>query len=179
MVTATPALLPAPTRDHCQGSQGAPVALLEYGDYECPYCAAAHPIVKNMQSRLGEHLLFGFRHFPLTEVHPHAETAARLAEAAALQGQFWCVHDNLFANRALVVAGRFDPIVPACDLDGQRTSDDMASPAVSNRLREDFISGIRGGVNGTPTFFVNGARFDGSWQDGELERLLLSAVLGR
>src|SRR5438046_7506237 len=101
--------LPMPDRDHIQGPSDAPIKLLEYGDYECPYCGEAHPIVKEIQRRLGDQLCFVFRHFPLTQVHPHAEHAAEAAEAAAGQGKFWQMHDTLFEHQQTLDADHLLP----------------------------------------------------------------------
>jgi protein-disulfide isomerase len=167
-------VLPLSERDHMQGGSTASVALIEYGDYECPFCAAAHPIVKDAQERLGDRLLFAFRNFPLTEIHPHAEPAARMAEAADFQGKFWPMHDALFENHGLVVSGNLASIAGLVGLDHRRLAKDIVRPEISQRLREDFLSGVRSGVNGTPTFFIDGVRYDGPREDGGLLRALFA-----
>jgi protein-disulfide isomerase len=173
MRTAVPTLvLPLSERDHVQGSAEPAVTLVEYGDYECPVCAAAHPTVKDAQERLGDALLFAFRNFPLTEIHPHAEPAARMAEAAAFQGKFWQTHDALFENHGLVIRGNLAAIAGLVGLDERRLAKDIIRPEISQRLREDFLSGVRSGVNGTPTFFIDGVRYDGPREDGALLRAL-------
>lgn len=158
----------SPDRDHIRGPVNAPVTLLEYGDYECPYCGAAHPIVNAVQARMGDELRFVFRHFPLTTVHPHAERAAEAAEAAGAQGKFWKMHDTLYDNQRQLA----DPFLPASaraiGLDLDRFSRDLAQHTHAAKVREDFMSGVRSGVNGTPSFFINGVRHDGPWDFANL-----------
>jgi protein-disulfide isomerase len=156
-------------RDHIQGPAEAPLTLVEYGDYECPYCGAAYPIVKEVQSRLGDRLRFVFRNFPITTSHPHAERAAEAAEAAASQGKFWEMHDLLYENQKRLEDPDLHRYAEQLGLDVQAFDDDLASGALTGRVREDFMSGVRSGVNGTPTFYINGLRYDG---DYELENLL-------
>ena len=136
--------------------------------YECPHCGAAYPIVKRIQEELGDDLRFVFRNFPLSETHPHALRAAQAAEAAALQGRFWEMHDTLFENQQRLGEVQLHRYAGAIGLDVQRFVLDLDSEAVAARVRSDFLSGVRGGVNGTPTFFVNGARYDRSWDHDAL-----------
>jgi protein-disulfide isomerase len=157
------------TRDHIQGPAGAPVTLVEYGDYECPYCGAAYPIVKEVQSRLGDRLQFVFRNFPITTSHPHAERAAEAAEAAASQGRFWEMHDQLYENQQHLEDADLHRYAEKLGLDVASFDRDLADGAQAARVHEDFMSGVRSGVNGTPTFYINGVRYDGSY---ELESLL-------
>ncbi len=169
MVSHAPTLvLPVTERDHIEGSMNAPVILVEYGDYECPYCGAAYPIVKEVQRRMRENLCFAFRNFPLTEIHPHAGEAAQAAEAADLQGKFWPMHDALFEQQELVRSGAIERLAAGIKLDMSRFAEDASSAALVKRVREDFMSGVRSGVNGTPTFFINGARYDRAWDLPEL-----------
>jgi formate-nitrite transporter family protein len=153
--------LPVGDRDHAQGSDEAPITLLEYGDYQCPYCGAAHPVVKRLQHNLGPRLRFVFRNFPLTSVHRHAYRAAQAAEAAARQGKFWEMHDWIFEHQDSLE--RDDLLDAARDLhlDVAIFKAHLPLPEISARINEDFHSGMRSGVNGTPTFFVNGARYNG------------------
>ena len=159
---------PVGPHDHAQGSLEARITLVEYGDYECPHCGAAYPIVKRIQEELGDDLRFVFRNFPLSETHPHALRAAQAAEAAALQGRFWEMHDTLFENQQRLGEVQLHRYAGAIGLDVQRFVLDLDSEAVAARVRSDFLSGVRGGVNGTPTFFVNGARYDRSWDHDAL-----------
>ena|ERR1043166_4557043 len=154
-------VVPVAQRDHIQGPIGAPLALLEYGDYECPYCGDAYPIVKLVQKRLGDRLCFAFRNFPLVNSHPHAEHAAEAAEAAGAQGKFWEMHDMLFENQNALEDEDLARYAEALRLDASRLSSEVAAGTYSGRVREDFKSGARDGVNGTPTFFVNGVLYDG------------------
>jgi protein-disulfide isomerase len=156
------AKVPDQTRDHIQGSIDAPVALLEYGDYECPFCGEVQPIVREIQRRLGDALCFAFRHFPLTNVHPHAEHAAEAAEAAGEQGNFWAMHETLFTNQNALDDESLAEYAAALGLDEMRLIREVVSGAYAGRIREDFRNGVRAGVNGTPCFFINGKRYDGS-----------------
>ena len=164
----------ADDRDHVQGSADAPVTLVEYGDYECPYCGAAYPIVKRIQRRLADRLRFVFRNFPITTSHPHAEAAAEAAEAAAVQGRYWEMHDRLFDNQRNLTAADVRSYAEELQLDLVRFDDELARHTHADRVREDFMSGVRSGVNGTPTFFINGTRHDGPFDYqtllGALER---------
>jgi protein-disulfide isomerase len=154
--------LPVAGRDHVQGPADAPIALIEYGDYECPYCGEAYPIVKAIQQRLGERLCFAFRNFPLINAHPHAQHAAEAAEAAGVQGKFWEMHDLLFENQDALEDEDLAEYASDLGLDARRLIGEVLSGAHIVRVREDFRSGARGGVNGTPTFFINGTRYDGA-----------------
>jgi len=156
-----PLTLPDPERDHIQGSTDAPIKLLEYGDYECPFCADAHAMVKEIQRQLGDGLLFAFRNFPLANIHPHAEHAAEAAEAAGEQGNFWAMHDLLFENQTALDDDDLAGYASKLNLDATRLMREVAAGVYAARIREDFKSGVRGGVNGTPTFFINGERYDG------------------
>jgi protein-disulfide isomerase len=153
---------PDPERDHISGSTNGSINLLEYGDYECPFCADVQPIVKEIRRRLGDNLLFAFRHFPLTNIHPHSEHAAEAAESAGAQGNFWGMHDLLFENQTALEDENLAAYATGLGLDETRLIREVTSGAYAARIREDFKSGVRGGVNGTPTFFINGERYDGA-----------------
>ncbi len=153
--------LPIAGRDHVQGPIDAPIVLLEYGDYECPYCGAAYPVVKAIQERLGDRLCFAFRNFPLVNSHPHAEHAAEAAEAAGAQGKFWEMHDMLYENQTALEDEDLAQYAADLGLDA-RLINEVVAGAHAARVREDFRSGARGGVNGTPAFFINGVRYDGA-----------------
>jgi protein-disulfide isomerase len=152
---------PVEGRDHIQGNTKAAITLLEYGDYECPYCGEAYPIVKEIQERLGEKLCFAFRNFPLANSHPHAVHAAEAAEAAAAQGEFWEMHDLLFENQDALEDEHLAEYATALNLDAKRLVREVQSGTHEERVKEDFKSGTRAGVNGTPSFFINGERYDG------------------
>ena len=161
--------LPVSERDHVQGPATALVTLVEYGDYECPYCGQAHPIVKELQERLGDRLRFVFRNFPLTNAHPHAAHAAEAAEAAAAQGKFWEMHDYLYEHQRTLDDPRLLQAAAQLGLDTARFQQEMGAHTHAARVREDFLSGVRSDVNGTPSFFVNGVRHDESY---DLETLV-------
>jgi protein-disulfide isomerase len=161
-VSKTNPTLPAAGRDHIQGPIEAPFALVEYGDYQCPYCGDAYPMVKAIQERLGDKLCFAFRNFPLATMHPHAEHAAEAAEAAAEQGKFWEMHDILFENQSALEDDDLAQYAESLGLDSERLMGEVRSGAYALRVKEDFRGGARNGVNGTPTFFVNGVRYDGA-----------------
>jgi protein-disulfide isomerase len=156
--------VPVSERDHMQGSDSARVTLVEYGDYECPYCGAAYPIVKRIQKTMEGDLCFVFRNFPLTETHPHALHAAYAAEAAALQDKFWEMHDLLFENQDALEDDDFLRYAQQLELDTDQFMRDFSSDEVANKVEQDSSSGVRSGVNGTPTFFINGLRYDGSYE---------------
>ncbi len=153
---------PVSARDHAEGPIDAPVTVVEYGDYQCPYCGAAYPVVKRLQKTLGKKLRFVFRNFPLTQVHPYALVAAQAAEAAALQGKFWEMHDLLFEQQTLLKPEILPVWAKRIELNLEQFGSDIKRGVVEKRIREDRRSGICSGVNGTPTFFVNGTRYDGS-----------------
>jgi protein-disulfide isomerase len=154
---------PVSASDHAAGPDDAPVTLVEYGDYECPYCGMAHPIVKRAQRELGNRLRFVFRNFPLAESHPHARLAAQAAEAAAAQGKFWEMHDMLFEHQDALEPEDLTGYAKSLGLDTAQFVRDLEAGTYAKRVRDDFRSGVKSGVNGTPTFFVNGNRYDGSW----------------
>jgi protein-disulfide isomerase len=151
-------------RDHIQGSERARVTLVEYGDYECPYCGAAYPIVKRIQESMGDRLRFVFRNFPISTSHPHAEHAAEAAEAADTQGRFWQMHDRLYENQRRLADDDLREHAATLELDIDLFDKEMAEHVHTARVHEDFMSGVRSGVNGTPTFFINGVRHDGSYE---------------
>jgi protein-disulfide isomerase len=168
--------LPVGDRDHSEGPSDAPLVLVEYGDYQCPYCGAAYPIVKRIQKELGNSLRFVFRNFPITNSHPQAEWAAETAEAAAAQGKFWEIHDFLYENqRFMGDEAYFVKQETKLKLDATRIAREVAKGAYSSRIEEDYMSGIRSGVNGTPTFFISGIRYDGYPEFGPMVSALKTA----
>lgn len=152
---------PVTERDHIRGRLDARVTLLEYGDYECSACADAYPVTEALLDALGDELRFVYRHFPLTNIHPHAERAAAAAEAAAVQGFFWEMNDLLFRNQDALEDDDLVRYAMALHLDSGRFLDDLARNAYADRIRADLSSGARSGVNGTPTFFIDEVRYDG------------------
>ena len=169
---------PVSDRDHAQGPADAVLTLVEYGDYECPHCGRAYPIVKAVQKRLGSRLRFVFRNFPLNNAHPHAQAAAEAAEAAGAQGKFWEMHDVIFENQGALETDDLRRYAEDLGLDVDRFASELDREVYGDRVRADFRSGVRSGVNGTPTFFINGARFDGSWDEPGLLAALQPAGRG-
>ena len=160
--------IPVTSRDHIQGSAGAPVLLVEYGDYECPHCGHAYPIVKQVQRHFGDTLGFVFRNFPLSEAHPHAEVAAEAAEFAGDHQRFWQMHDAIFENQQSLSAELLSSLTQDLGLSAVDLLKALESGKYKPCVREDFAGGIRSGVNGTPTFFINGRRHDGAFEFEDL-----------
>jgi protein-disulfide isomerase len=165
-------------RDHCLGPDNALVTLLEYGDYECPYCGRAYVMIKRIQDYFGDQLRFAYRNFPLTQIHPHAQNAAEAAEAAGVQGRYWEMHDMLYENQTALDDPSLREYALVLELDMERFDDEMMRHVHAPRVREDFMSGVRSGVNGTPTFYVNGIRYDGSWGGDELMTAIEELIEG-
>jgi protein-disulfide isomerase len=153
--------------DHSAGPEDAPITLVEYGDFECPYCGQAYPIVKAVQEQLGDRIRFVFRNFPITGSHPHAEHAAEASEAAAAQNHYWEMHDTLFENQLALEDQNLLEYAENVGLDVNAFRMELESGVYAADVEEDVSSGVRSGVNGTPTFFVNGERFDGNWTDAD------------
>jgi len=168
--------MPVSERDHVQGPSSAPLTLVEYGDYQCPYCGAAYPVVKRLQKKLGKSLRLAFRNFPLTQAHPFAMIAAQSAEAAALQGKFWEMHDLLFEQQDFLEPDIIPLWAKKIGLDLKKFGNDIKQDIVAKRIKEDRQSGIRSGVNGTPTFYINGIRYDGPPDDDALLAALESEL---
>jgi protein-disulfide isomerase len=162
--------IPVSSEDHRQGADDAAVTLVEYGDYECPFCRMAYPVIKRIQKHFGERLRFVFRYFPLRELHPHAQAAAETAEFAGAHGKFWEMHDLLFENQERLGNALFLELAGKLELSAPALTRALEDEEFNARVRADFSSGVRSGVNGTPTFFINGLRHDGP---GEFPELLL------
>jgi protein-disulfide isomerase len=154
--------IPVTSKDHIQGDEAAPVILVEYGDYQCPHCGHAYPIVKKVQKHFGKRLGFVFRNFPLNEIHPNAEAAAETAEFAGANGKFWEMHDAIFENQGSLSLPMLLELAKELGLSDKGLGDALKSREFEARVKSDFIGGARSGVNGTPTFFINGERFDGA-----------------
>jgi protein-disulfide isomerase len=163
--------IPVGSHDHIQGDIKAPVTLVEYGDYECPHCGHAYPIIKRVQKHFGSKLAFVFRNFPLNEIHPNAEAAAESAEFAAANDQFWPMHDALFENQADLGPEMLLRLAQKLKLSPEKLTQALEEGTFRERVRSDFMGGVRSGVNGTPTFFINGQRLDGPW---DYENLLVA-----
>ena len=155
--------VPVGERDHRQGPDDAPITLVEYGDYECPYCGSADPFVRALRRRLGDRLRIVFRNFPRVEIHPHAQHAAEAAEAAAAQGKFWEMHDHLFAHQQALEDADLLRYAGELGLDVARFARDLSEHRYTARVQEDVRSGLASGVSRTPTFFIDGVRQGGSF----------------
>jgi protein-disulfide isomerase len=160
--------VPVDDRDHVLGPEDAPVTLVEYGDFQCPYCARAHPVVQELLRRRTNLMRFAYRHFPLINVHPYAEPAAEAAEAAGQRGRFWPVHDWLFANQDRLSPVALIAALVDMGLDGRAIAREIQEHRFLGKVQSDFTSGIRSGVMGTPTFFINGMRYEGGHSLPEL-----------
>ncbi len=152
---------PVGERDHVEGTADARVTLVEYGDFECPSCGEVYPVIKAVQKAFGSNLRFVFRHFPLRSSHPHALAAATAAEAAAEQGRFWAMHDRLFEHQATLADADLRRHARKIGLDLERFERELSSNHSGGRVLEDISSGARSGVNGTPSLFIDGTRYDG------------------
>ncbi|HET6217049.1 MAG TPA: DsbA family protein [Acidobacteriaceae bacterium] len=155
-------------QDHQQGNPDAPCTLVEYGDYQCPSCGHAYPIIKRVQKHFGKRLLFVFRNFPLTQMHPYAEPAAETAEFAGAHDKFWEMHDLLYENQDRLDDAMLFEQAQKLHLDLAELREALESKEFEPRVRADFSGGVRSGVNGTPTFFLNGQRHDGPYDFNSL-----------
>jgi protein-disulfide isomerase len=170
-------LIPAVnSNDHFWGNPFARIELVEYGDYECPYCGRAYPIVKSIQQRLGDDIKFVFRNFPLRKIHQNAFSAAVATEAAGLQNRFWEMHDIVFENQKVLDDDYILLYAIRIGLNLDRFKNDMEQKLLREKVEKDFESGIRSGVNRTPTFFINGYKYEGEWGGEELYQYLRGQV---
>lgn len=160
--------VPVRSSDHIQGEENAPITLVEYGDYQCPHCGAAYPIVKRVQKHFGKRLCFVFRNFPLVEAHPMAQSAAETAEFAAAHGKFWEMHDAIFENQASLSVEFLPELAEGMSLSGEALVRSLRGREYAEKVRSDFMGGVRSGVNGTPTFFINGYRHDAAFDYEDL-----------
>jgi protein-disulfide isomerase len=154
--------IPVSGQDHIQGNAMAACTLVEYGDYECPNCGAAYPLVKDIQKHFGKRLRFVFRNFPMSRMHPSAQAAAEAAEFAATKGKFWEMHDLLYGNQDRLGVELFTELAKTLKLNPAALQKALDAKTFSERVGTDFSGGVRSGVNGTPTFYVNSERYDGS-----------------
>ena len=167
--------VPVSERDHSQGPASAAITLVQYGDYECPYTRQSTWVVQAIQQQLGNQVCFVYRNFPLTEIHPHALQAALAAEAAAVEGKFWEMHDYIFHHQHTLADGDLAQFAQVVGLDMQRYTQDTAEQRGLPRIEEDVAGGERSGVQGTPTFFINGVMYRGSWEHDALLAALQAA----
>ena len=173
MTQLTPAVN---SKDHISGNPAALIELVEYGDYECPYCGRAYPVIKDIQRKLGSEMKFVFRDFPLSKIHPHAFLAASATEAAALQNKFWEMHDIIFENQKMLDIEHIFLFAKTIRLGMERFQYDIQQNTSTEKVHKDFESGIRSGVNRTPTFFINGEKYNGDWAEGQLLNDLRSRI---
>jgi protein-disulfide isomerase len=155
--------VPVTQHDHSKGPANASVTLVEYGDFECPGCGAAYPIVNLVLQHFGPKLQFVFRHFPLTQVHPNAEPAAESAEFAGAHERFWEMHDGIYENQDRLGPPLLFALAGALELSELELRNALASEKYAPKIKSDFLGGVRSGVNGTPSFFVNGHQHEGSY----------------
>jgi protein-disulfide isomerase len=154
--------VPLTANDHTEGGEDAAVILVEYGDYECPHCGVAYHVIKKLQNHYGDGLRFVFRNFPLAQIHPYAEAAAEAAEFAGANGRFWEMHDGIYEQQQRLDPTLLVEIAQDVGLSVEDLRKSLASHEYAARVREDFLGGVRSGVNGTPAFFINGVRHDGA-----------------
>jgi protein-disulfide isomerase len=160
--------IPVNENDHALGPADAPVTLVEYGDFQCPYCRAAHFYLKNVLATMGNDMRFVFRHMPLTQVHPMAEIAAEAAESAGEQDKFWPMHDVIYENQDLLSPALLAKLAQRLGLDMERFTEDVQTHRFRDKVKQDFMGAVRSGAAGTPTFFINGERFEGNFDDESL-----------
>jgi protein-disulfide isomerase len=164
--------IPVNEHDHVLGPPDAPVTLVEYGDFECPYCRAAHYVVQKVRDNLGDELRFVFRHMPLTQIHPMAELAAEASEAAGAQGQFWPMHDALYEYQPELSPQLITALAERLGLDMERFTEELLTHRYRDKVKQDFMGAVRSGAAGTPTFFINGERYEGSYDEASLTEAL-------
>lgn len=167
--------IPVTEDDHIQGEMNAKVTLVEYGDYECPYCGLAFVVVSRVQKFFGKDLRFVFRNFPLAEMHPNAMNAATTAEYAASLGKFWEMHDILYENQQALAIPDLIGYAKSLGLSGDGLVHAIEHNTFEKKIKDDFMGGVRSGVNGTPTFFINGYRHNGSFEFDDLIAAIGSA----
>lgn len=171
---------PINNTDHVLGSPNAPAELVEYGDFQCPYCGAAFPILQQVKRKMGDRMQFTFRNFPLSEMHEYAQVAAEAAESAAAQGKFWEMHDIIYSNQNDLDVDHLYEWAREIGLNMERFEQDLSEHTYEGKVREDFMGGVRSGVNGTPTLFINGQRYEGPLElNALLERLNEAAEIAQ
>ena len=163
--------------DHMQGSEDASVTLVEYGDYECPHCGLAYHIMKQVQKHYGPELRFVFRNFPLAEIHPHAEPAAEAAEFAGANHSFWEMHDGIYENQQRLNTTLLFELAGIVGLSVTALRHALATHEYAPKVRQDFLGGVRSGVNGTPALFINGVRHDGAYDFEDLTSAIDARLL--
>jgi protein-disulfide isomerase len=169
--------VPVTSKDHVQGSENAAITLVEYGDYQCPFCGRAHRIVKALQKRYGKQLRFVFRNFPLTEIHPLAEPAAEAAEFAGARGMFWQIHDGIYENQDQLSIPFLVELATLHGLSIVGLSNAISDHEFGEKIRQEFLAGARSGVNSTPAFFINDVRHDGPHELDDMVSALETQLL--
>jgi protein-disulfide isomerase len=149
------------SRDHYQGSLTAPIELLQYGDFQCPHCAETYPDIKMLIESLGSDIRFVYRHYPLPNIHSLALEAAVATEAAGFQGKFWYMHDMIFENQKYLLRSSFSSFAREIELDMRTYENNNKHKRLFHKVIHDFESGTKSGVDGTPTFFINGKKYNG------------------
>jgi len=167
---------PFTSTDHYKGSLKSPVQLLEFGDFQCPHCGAAHPMLKKIEKTFGHELLFIFRHFPLSESHPWAQLAAIASEAAGRQGNFWEMFDLIFENQYRLNRELLLGLAKTLHLNIKEFHNDLEDPVLAAKVESDFESGILSGVNGTPSFYINNEKYNGPYTFESLTLALEKAI---
>jgi protein-disulfide isomerase len=167
-------IVPVNDKDHIQGNKNAELTLLEYGDFQCPYCGEAHPVIKQVQKKLGTKMKFVFRNFPLNSIHPYAELAAEAAEAAGAQGKYWEMHDGIYENQESLGQELILNLAEKLELDQKKFVDALEKRIFQTHVKEDFMGGVKSGVNGTPAFFINGKKYEGETTEENLIEALES-----
>lgn len=162
--------------DHTWGNPDALITLVEYGDFQCPHCGRAFPIVKRIKEEMNEQVKVVFRHFPISKIHPQAKPAAVAAEAAALQSEFWKMHDMIFENQRRLNNNSLLEYATALGLDMNRFTNDINDADLLIKVEHDFMSGLRSGVNATPSFFINGMRYKEIWEGDNLVNHLWALI---
>lgn len=168
--------VPLSEHDHYQGRLSAPLQLVEYGDFQCPYCRMADAAVKQIQAEFGDQLCYAFRNFPLIEIHPYALIAAQAAESAGLLGKYWEMHDILFANQPAFEPEELVQYAIAIGLDPDAFVADMEDERIKRRIETDLKTGRASGVNGTPSFYINNKKYEGDTSESGLQMALLAAT---
>jgi protein-disulfide isomerase len=167
---------PVGRRDHIQGYSHALVTLVEYGDFQCPTCGRAFPIIQQLQTKFGTLLRFAFRHFPLRQAHPQAEIAAQAAEAASAQGKFWEMHTLFYENQFALRKEDLIQYAEKLELDLEEFTSALEQKTFAKRVTEDFRNGVRSGVNATPTLFINGFRYEGMLDFDEISHSIQQEI---
>ena len=156
---------PITSRDHITGNPGGKTEIVEYGDFQCPYCGEAFQVIRELLQSSAGLVKFVFRNFPLAEAHEYATDAAIAAEAAGRQQKFWEMHDALYQNQQRLNDDLFLVLAKELQLDIDQFLSDMEDNQLQSKVEADFESGVRSGVNGTPTFFINGKRYNGDYRN--------------